>query len=162
MTPNDIELDDFEMELITLAGKRYHCSQVLMIIGLRLMGQDPAQNVNLLRASGGLTVGLGYSNEVCGALLGGTCLLGLYGGKGHDGEEEAEWFRMSVRRMVEWFRETYAEPVENEAPSIRCTDFLNRHGLGKCGLMVQGTYFKALELLDKYGVDPKKGRPGRL
>jgi len=158
MTPDDFELDDLNMELMALDGKRYHCSQILMILGLRLIGHDTAQNANLIRAAGGLTVGLGHSNETCGALLGGACLLGLYGGKGHDGEEEAEWFRMAVHRLVEWFRETYAEPGENEAPSVRCSDILNRRGLKQCGQMVRGVYFKVLELLDGYGVDPNEGR----
>jgi hypothetical protein len=157
MMPNDFELDDFNVELAALSRKRYNCSQVLMIMGLRLKGRDPAQNEDLIRASGGLAFGLGRSNESCGALLGGACLLGLYGGKGHDGEEEAEWFRMSVRRLVEWFRETYSEPGENEAQSIRCTDILNRHGLKKCGSMVQGVYFKVLELLDGFGINAKGG-----
>ena len=160
--PNDFELDDLNMELMALDGKRYHCSQILMILGLRLLGRDPDQNAELIRATGGLTVGLGHSNETCGALLGGACFLGLYGGKGHDGEEEAEWFRMSVRRLVEWFRETYAEPGENEAKSIRCADILKQHGLKRCGLMVRGVYFKALEFLDEYGVDPSEGRQTAL
>ena len=155
---NDFELDYLNMELMALDGKRYHCSQILMILGLRLMGSDAAQHANLIRATGGLTLGLGHSNETCGALLGGACLLGLYGGKGRDGEEEAEWFRMAVRRLVDWFRETYAEPIENEATSIRCGDILNRRGLKHCGLMVRGVYFKILEILGEYGVDPNERR----
>jgi hypothetical protein len=157
---NDFELDDLNMELMSLDGKRYHCSQILMILGLRLLGRDVGQNTDLIRAAGGLTVGLGHSNETCGALLGGACLLGLYGGKGHDGEEESEWFRMSVRRLVDWFRETYAEAGEDGTPSIRCADILNRRGLKQCGLMVRGVYSKVLELLDEYRVDPSEGRSG--
>jgi hypothetical protein len=151
--PDEYELDELNMELLALDGKRYHCSQILMILGLRLLGHDPSEpgGVNLIRAAGGLTVGLGHSNETCGALLGGACLLGLCGGKGHDGEEEAEWFRLAIRRLVEWFRETYAEPGAEGTSSIRCTDILDRHGLKRCGLMVRGVYTKVLELLDEFG-----------
>ena len=158
---NDFELDDLNMELMALDGKRYRCSQTLMILGLRLIGCDPAQNTNLIRASGGLAFGLGHSNDTCGALLGGACLLGLYGGKGRDGEEEAEWFRMAVNRLVKWFREAYAEPGDNEAQSVRCADILNRHGMKRCGLMVRGVYSKVMELLDEYGVDPNEGHNSR-
>jgi hypothetical protein len=130
-----------------------------MILGLRLLGceQEPG-SADLIRAAGGLTVGLGHSNETCGALLGGACLLGLYGGKGRDGEEEAEWLRMAVRRLTEWFRETYAEPGENGVSSTRCTDILNRRGLKQCGLMVRGVYMKTLEFLNEFGADPSEGR----
>ena len=157
---DSFDLDDLQMELMALDGKRYHCSQILMILGLRLQGKDPVDNADLIRAAGGLAVGLGHSNETCGALLGGTCLLGLYGGKGQDGEEEAEWFRLATRRLVEWFRETYAVEDGEGRPFIRCTDILDRHGLKRCGVMVRGVYMKVLELLDEFGVDPTAGRNG--
>lgn len=155
---DSFDFDDLQMELMALDGKRYHCSQVLMILGLRLQGKDPEQNADLIRATGGLTLGLGYSNETCGALLGGACLLGLYGGRGRDGEEEAEWFRMANRRLVEWFREAYSVEDKEGRASIRCTDILDRHGLKGCGVMVRGVYMKVLELLGEFGVDPMAGR----
>ena len=149
------ELDDFQMELMSLDGKRYHCSQILIILALRLMGKD--ENIDLIRAAGGLTVGLGHSNETCGALLGGACLLGLYGSKGHDGEEEAEWLRLATRRLVEWFRESYSvdarDPLIEGQKSIRCADFLACHGFKHCGVLVQNVYTKALELLNEFDVD---------
>lgn len=154
----DFDLDDLQMELMALDGKRYHCSQILLILGLRLQGKDPNENADLIRAAGGLTVGLGHSNETCGALLGGACLLGLYGGKGHDGEEEAEWFRLATRRLVEWFRETYSVTDAEGRSSIRCADILNEHGLKRCGLMVRGVYMKVSELLNEFGVDPSMVR----
>lgn len=157
--PDDFELDELNMELMSLDGKRYHCSQILMILGLRLLGREEnLGSADLIRAAGGLTVGLGHSNETCGALLGGACLLGLYGGKGRDGEEEAEWFRMAVHRLVDWFRETYGESDENGALSARCADILNRRGLKRCGLMVRGVYMKVLDLLEGFGVDAGEGR----
>ena len=146
------DLDELQMELMTLEGRRYHCSQILMILGLRLLGRE---NPDLIRSLGGLTFGMGHSNEACGALSGGACLLGLYGGKGHDGEEEAEWFRLGVRRLVEWFRESYA--VDG---SVGCSDILERHGMKRCGLMVRGVYAKVWELLEEFGVDPTTPREG--
>ena len=143
---DSFELDDLQMELIALDGKRYHCSQILMLLALRLTGRD---NPTLIRAAAGLTVGLGHSNETCGALLGGACFLGLYGGKGSDAEEEAPWFRMSVRRLVDWFRESYAEDG-----SIRCRDILDKRGLKRCGEMVRGTYLQVIALLNEYSADP--------
>lgn len=154
MYDQGFELDELQMELMALDGRRYHCSQILVSLGLRLQARE---NPELVRAAGGLAFGLGHSNETCGALLGGCCLLGLYGGKGHDGEEEAEWFRLSNRRLAEWFRETYGLGTEG-ASSIRCTDLLDRHGLKHCGAMVRGTYLKTIELLGEFGVDPAEPR----
>ena len=156
--PKDFELDELNMELLALDSKHYHCSQILMILGLRLLGHDVAQNADLIRATGGLALGLWDSNEVCGTLLGGACLLGLYGGKGHDEEEEAEWLRMAVHRLVGWFRETHAEPGKNETRSIRCADILDRRGFGHCVLMVRSVYAKVLELLNDYEIDLNEGR----
>ncbi len=156
MHEGEFELDDLQVELMALDGRRYHCSQILVSLGLRLQGRE---NPDLVRAAGGLAFGLGHSNETCGALLGGCCLLGLYGGKGHDGEEEAEWFRIANRRLAEWFRAAYGLEAGGELPSVRCTDLLDRYGLKHCGLMVRGTYLKAMELLGEFGADAPRGGP---
>ncbi len=132
-------IDDLQMELMALDGKGYHCSQILLLLALRQMGRE---NPDLLRSMGGLSYGLGHSNKTCGALLGGAALLGLYCGKGTDGEREHDMFRMMVRRLVEWFRDEL------------CSDC----GSTKCGLLVRSVWEKCMELLEENGVDLLEGR----
>ena len=146
------DLDEFQMELLSLEGKGYHCSQILFLLALRQIGRE---NPDLIRSMGGVALGLGHSNGTCGALLGGACLLGLYGGKGEDGEREHPAFRMMVRRLTEWFREEMATPEG----SILCGDILNVSGRSRCGLMVRSVWMKVLELLEENGIDPLEGRP---
>lgn len=148
------ELDDFQMELASLEGKGYQCSQILLLLVMRRTGRE---NEDLLRAMSGVSLGLGHSNETCGALLGGACLLGFYAGKGRDGETEHPMFRMMVRRLVEWFR----EEVGLSPRSVRCGDILNAHGRSRCGLLVRSVWIKAMELLADNGIDTFEGRePG--
>lgn len=144
-------IDDLQMELMALDGKGYHCSQILLLLGLRQMERE---NADLLRSMGGLSYGLGHSNETCGALLGGAALLGLYCGKGTDGEREHDMFRMMVRRLVEWFRDELC----SDCGSTKCGDILNVHGRSKCGLLVRSVWEKCMELLEENDVDLPEGR----
>ena len=47
MHEGEFELDDLQMELMALDGRRYHCSQILVSLGLRLQGRE---NPDLVRA----------------------------------------------------------------------------------------------------------------
>lgn len=145
------DLDDFQMELMALEGRGYHCSQVLLLLALKQMGRE---NVGLIRAMGGIALGLGHSNETCGALLGGACVLGLYCGKGMDGEREHDMFRMMVHRLVEWFRDKLC----SDCGSTKCSDILDVHGRSKCGLLVRSVWEKCMELLEENDVDLREGR----
>ena len=57
----------------------------------------------------GLAGGLGFSGEVCGALTGGACLLGLYAGRGSLDEDEDERLNLMITELVEWFSDEYGE-----------------------------------------------------
>ncbi len=144
------DLDDLQMEMISLEGKGYHCSQILLLLALRQTGGE--QNEALIRATGGLSLGLGHSNGTCGALLGGACLLGFYAGKGHDGETEHPMFRMMVRRLTEWFRNDLCA-----SGSVLCGDLLDAHGRGRCPHLVRSVWGKVMELLLENDIDPAEG-----
>ncbi|MFA7620628.1 MAG: DVU_1555 family C-GCAxxG-C-C protein [Aminobacteriaceae bacterium] len=149
---DNFDLDELQMEMLSFEGRGYHCSQILLLMALRQTGAEP--NDALIRAMGGLSLGLGHSNGTCGALLGGVCLLGYYAGKGADGETEHPMFRMMTRRLVEWFREELCA-----GGSIMCGDILDEHGRGRCGLLVRSVWGKAMELLMDNGIDPADPPP---
>lgn len=56
----------------------FHCSQIMLILGLERQGKT---NPDLVRAMTGLAGGLGFGGKNCGALTGAACLLGLYAGR---------------------------------------------------------------------------------
>ena len=141
------DLDDLQMEMLSLEGKGYHCSQILLLLALRQTGGE--RNDALIRSMGGLSLGLGHSNGTCGALLGGASLLGFYAGKGNDGETEHPMFRMMVRRLTEWFRDDLCA-----SGSVFCGDILNEHGRARCPQLVRSVWGKVMELLLENDIDP--------
>jgi len=77
-------MDDVD-QLMTLRKQGFFCSQILMSLGLELQGKT---NPELVRAMNALAGGIGFTGELCGALTGGACLLGVYAGKGTPDEED--------------------------------------------------------------------------
>lgn len=133
-----------------LKGQGYFCSQILMQLALDLQGKD---NPDLIRAMQGLAGGLGFAGEVCGALTGGACLLGLYAGKGRPEEDEDLRLMMMVPELVRWFKETY----EPRYGGIRCEEILQDgrpQAQGQpCAELVASTFQKVKELLVENGLD---------
>jgi C_GCAxxG_C_C family probable redox protein len=141
-------LDDME-RLKQLKQQGFFCSQILMIQGLELLGKE---NPDLVRSMQALAGGLGFSGEICGALTGGSCLLGLYAGKGTP--EQAADFRMDlmVEDLVKWFKAEHGERYG----SIRCEDILMStpsFQAGPCPVLVMTTLQKVKDLLIENGFD---------
>ena len=143
------------IRMIELAQQGFYCSQILLVMGLEAQGKA---NTDLIRAMSGLAGGLGFSGELCGALTGGACLLGLYAGRGVPGEEEDQRLNVMITELVEWFAQEYGqmyggircETILGEDPGARRT---------KCPTMVLGTYEKVKALLLENGFDLFGGRP---
>jgi C_GCAxxG_C_C family probable redox protein len=143
------------IRMIQLAQQGFHCSQILLIMGLDAQGKE---NPDLVRAMAGLAGGLGFSGEVCGALSGGACLLGLYAGKGTADQEEDERLNLMINELVEWFSVQYGEPYGG----IRCDNILEGDPgarTTRCPGMVLGTYDQVKALLLKNGFDLSGGNP---
>jgi len=122
----------------------FHCSQILMIIGLEQQGKS---NPDLVRAMNGLAGGLGFSGKNCGTLTGGVCLLALYGGRGELEEQENHHLNKMIQELVEWFEETFA----NEYGGIDCQHIMNNdpwNRLTRCPDVVIKTYSKVKEILE--------------
>ncbi|MGC9966877.1 MAG: DVU_1555 family C-GCAxxG-C-C protein [Syntrophobacteraceae bacterium] len=137
------------VRMIELAGQGFYCSQILLLMGLETQGRsDP----DLIRAMSGLAGGMGFSGDVCGALTGGACLLGLYAGRGTFHEEEDPRLNLMVTELVEWFSEQFGEMYGG----IHCSVILDddpRNRTARCPGLVVGVYEKVKGLLVENGFD---------
>jgi len=141
-------MDDLE-RMIELRKQGFYCSQILLIMGLELQGKT---NPDLVSSMHGLAHGLGYTGEICAALTGSACLLGLYAGKGEAGEMEDPHVDFMVEDLVKWFK---AEFIPRYG-SIRCEDILAgdpRGQITRCPVLVAESFQKVKELLVKNGFD---------
>jgi C_GCAxxG_C_C family probable redox protein len=143
------------IRMLQLASQGFYCSQILLFMGLEAQGKtDP----DLIRAMAGLAGGLGFSGDVCGALTGGACLLGLYAGKGASEEEEDPRLNLMVAELAEWFTQEYGQTYGG----IRCDTILgdDPHSRAKrCPGLVTATFEKVKALLTENGFDLSEGHP---
>ena len=141
-------MDDME-RMRELRDQGFYCSQILMIMGMEMQGkQDP----DLVRAMQGLAGGLGFSGELCGALSGGACLLGMYAGKGQPEEDENPRLNFMIEDLVAWFKDTYGQKYGG----IRCETIMLQeidNRTPPCPAMVSTTLQKVKELLVENGFD---------
>ncbi len=141
-------MDDLEY-MKELKSQGFVCSQILLKMGLELQGKE---NRDLMRAIQGLAGGLGYTGDVCGSLSAGTCLLGLYAGKGLPEDEDDPRLYFMIGDLVKWFKQEYGQG--NGA--IHCDDIVNNQGqksLMHCPEILAATFQKAKELLVENGFD---------
>jgi C_GCAxxG_C_C family probable redox protein len=133
--------------MLELKNQGYFCSQIIVKMGLELRGEE---NIPLVRAMHALAGGLGFSGELCGALSGGACFLGLYAGKGLPEDDEDPRLMIMVLDLVKWFTQEYGQTYGG----IRCMDILKANSQAAvCPLIVAATYQKAKELLVENGFD---------
>jgi C_GCAxxG_C_C family probable redox protein len=141
-------MDDFD-GLMKLRQQGFYCSQIIVLQGLEMTGKS---NPDLVCAMQGLAGGLGFSGELCGALTGGACLLGLYAGKGTSEQPEDPRLDFMVTDLVKWFKAEYAEPFGG----IRCQEILagdSQNQAKRCPLLITGVLQKTKDLLVENGFD---------
>lgn len=127
----------------------FFCSQILMTLGLEMRGET---NPELIRAMHGLSGGLGFSGELCGALTGGGALLGVYAGKGTLEEEEDLRLFFMTQDLVKWFKEEFNE----QFGGIRCEEILagdGRNQARRCPVVMAGVFQKVKDLLIENGFE---------
>jgi C_GCAxxG_C_C family probable redox protein len=138
-----------QLRMIELAQQGFHCSEILLFMGLEAQGKtDP----DLIRAVSGLAGGVGFSGETCGALTGGACLLGLYAGRGSAEELDDPKLKCMIQDLVEWFSRKHGEAYGG----IRCRDITHDDPniqATKCPRIVGGTYKKVRSILSEYSFD---------
>jgi hypothetical protein len=144
-------MSDQTLNVIRLAGRGYCCSQILLILALEAQGRT---NRELVRAAGGLCMGVAESGGSCGILSGAACVLALYAGKGNDEEKTDERLSLMYTELTEWFEET----VGKRYGGLTCTHILGegprRPAPGLCGQILVDTHKKVLNILSENGFDP--------
>lgn len=141
-------MNDFD-QLMQFRQQGFYCSQMILLQGMEQTGKT---NPDLVRAMHGLAGGLGFSGELCGALMGGAALLGLYAGKGTPEQEEDPRLDFMIQDLVKWFKAEYSETFGG----IRCEEILAgdaQNRMTRCPLMVSGVIQKVNELLVENGFD---------
>jgi len=143
-------MDDSMIQMMRLAQKGYTCSQILILLALEVRGE---QNPALVRAAAGLAYGCGTGKGSCGVLTGGSCVIGLFAGKGSDGEQESERFLLMLQDLSDWF----SERVGKEYGGIECQAIVGEEGPGaarqRCGAILAETYAKVVEILIANGFE---------
>lgn len=140
------------IRLMALGGKGYVCSQILISLALEERGES---NPGLVRAMAGLAYGCGNNQGPCGALTGGSCILGLYGGKGRDHEAASEKLPIMMQELSDWF----LERVGSQHGGITCEAIVGKAGPEAsrriCGDIVSEVFEKAMEILMVNGFGPE-------
>jgi hypothetical protein len=144
-------MDDAMIRMMRLAQKGYSCSQIFILLALEARGE---QNPGLVRAAAGLAYGFGTGKGSCGVLTGGSCVIGLFAGKGSDGEQESERFPLMLQDLSDWF----SKHVGGQYGGIECQAIVGEHGPAasrqRCGAILAETYAKVMEILFINGFDP--------
>jgi len=146
-------MDDL-VRMLELSAQRFHCSQILLSLGLEAQGKS---NPDLVRAMAGLAGGVGFCGEVCGALTGGACLLALYAGRGTPEEEEDPRLNLMINELFDWF----SDQCTDRYGGIRCREILEENPANqftRCPEIVGSIYDRVKELLVDNGFDLSEAR----
>jgi len=144
-------MDDLNIDpkVIELNQQGFSCAQIILMQGLQIMGKE---NPDLIRSMEALAGGIGYTGDICGALTGGACLLGLYAGKGEASDRDDPRLLFMIEDLVKWFKSEYGEKYDG----IRCDQILsepNQQKMIRCPIMIDGVIQKVKELLVENGFD---------
>jgi hypothetical protein len=144
-------MDNTQIRMLQLGQQGYNCSQIMILLGLELRGEE---NPGLVRALGGLAYGCGSGHGSCGVLTGGCCLLALYAGKGSTHETPSDRLMLMLQELNDWFSQhTGCTPTD-----MSCDAIVGEAGpeasLQRCGAILSETYRKVMELLVANDIDP--------
>jgi len=131
------------MRMLELSAQGFQCAQILMILALE---SDDNENADLIRAAGGLNLGLSDTSGPCGALTGGCCFISYFAGKGDKDELEDPALKEMLSEFTSWFKTTYGGQI--------CTEILDgdiKNMMTRCPDIVQNSYSKAMEILHASG-----------
>lgn len=153
-------LDETRMLVLELAAQGYSCAQIVMLMGLRLMGRE---NPDLTRAMSALAMGA-RSGAICGALTGGMCLIAVHAAKGRDDERPEALNTAMMGALTKWFiLEELGGKVEPDCAAIfeaggRRFDAASSSPAAGCADIVARTWARAVGILGENGLDPTLGR----
>jgi C_GCAxxG_C_C family probable redox protein len=139
--------------MMELAQQGFHCSDILVSMGLEAQGKV---NPDAVRLASALAGGVGSSGDICGAFTGGACLLGLYAGRGASDEEEDPELRIMISELLDWF----STEQEKRYGGIHCSEITEDDPQNmpmRCPQIVAAVYRKVRTILDQNGFDWKAG-----
>jgi C_GCAxxG_C_C family probable redox protein len=139
--------------MMELAQQGFHCSDILVTMGLDAQGKV---NPDAVRLASVLAGGIGSSGDICGAFTGGACLLGLYAGRGASDEEDDPRLRIMISELMDWF----STEQEQRYGGIHCSDITEDDPQNmpmRCPQIVGAVYLKVRTILDQNGFDWKAG-----
>jgi C_GCAxxG_C_C family probable redox protein len=140
-------MNELFFKMVELSQQGFLCSQILCLLALE---EQEKENPDLIRAMSGLIGGLGFCGKTCGALTGGTCLIGLYAGKGSAEEMEDSHLNDMLKEFVNWFeQESGAKYGGTDCTTILENNPVNR--AVRCPQIVQSVYEKVMEILAANG-----------
>jgi hypothetical protein len=122
----------------------HHCSQVMMILSMKMRGIDDPFTI---RALGALANGM-FAQRTCGTLTGGVCALSSYFAR-RSGEAEPDGYKALAQEFVEWF--------EKENGGLDCRDLVGNDREKKlqfCPGLMEKSFAKLVEILENHGIDP--------
>ena len=141
-------MNGLEFRMLELTQQGFKCSQILILLGLEVLGRD---NPDLVRTMDGLNGGIGFCGKTCGALTGGACLLGLFAGKGRPEEVEDSRLKVMLYELVEWFESQTAGYGGTDCMTILEENPANQSS--RCPPLVQGVFVKVQDLLIDNGYE---------
>ena len=136
--------------ILQLHMQGFHCAQILLMLGLE---HQHKENPDLIRAMDGLSGagGLNFSGKNCGALIGGACLLALFGGRGTVEESGQRALPIMIQQLPAWFEAGFGAQYGGiDCDAILQNDPWNR--LTRCPKLVNDTFFMARQLLKENGL----------
>jgi len=134
---------DFD-RMLELSKQGFQCAQILILLALESEGKE---NNDLVRAIGGLNLGLSDTNGPCGALTGGCCYISYFAGKGDANELEDPAYKKMLSGYAAWFRAEYGDQI-----CSRILDGDMKNMPARCPGIIQASYVKATEILKENGV----------
>lgn len=125
-------MEDYQQKIMELNSKGYCCSQIMVQLGLNLIGKDNDELVNSVK---GLCNGL-FSGDLCGCLSAGAITLNLV-----LLEKDVP---QAVAELVEWFKSVNG--------TVNCSQLLEGKTKSKvCLPVLSQTYEKIREIYDDLG-----------
>jgi hypothetical protein len=130
--------------MLELSHQGFACAQVMMQL---VLDAEDKQNADLIRTVGALNNGVRDNALVCGAFLGGACVISYYAGQGEPDEMTAGAYDELTQELFHWF----VEQVVGPRGGISCPQMLSHDDANKlliCPDAVERTFNRAIELLE--------------
>jgi hypothetical protein len=130
--------------MLELSHQGFACAQIMMQL---VLDAEDKENPDLIRSIAALNNGLRDNGQICGAFLGGACVISYYAGQGEANELPDPDYDELVQELYQWFIAEVAggQDLAN-CPAMLKNDDANK--LIICPAAVERTFNKAIELLD--------------